>query len=172
MIVDSLISSQVLDSITSRTDQYQVMVYPLEEGVLEHVMSLTVPGKTVFLFSGGWRLDIDAVFLELRCFRDCEIHWHPKTLFVEPQEKNFYQYVLNKLQPQNFIILHSDYWTGHRPLADVISDLEELRKIAPRVIFSLPLERANFNKLTTSVQDLCNRWPGLEIVNNSLVITR
>lgn len=171
MIVDTMINN-FSDSLVSKTDRYRAMVYaPLDDGLLEHVMSSTRPGKTVFLFSGSWNLCMDAMYVELRCFKDCALPWHPNTLFLEPEQKNFYHYVLAKCEAQNFIILHSDYWLAHRPLADIMSDLSDLNQIAPRVICTLPLKHTNFNKMTTSISDLLDRWPQITLFNNSLVIT-
>lgn len=172
MIVDSLLSDQTVKDLDSKSDRYQAMVYPLDDGLLDRVMSLTLPGKTVFLFSGSWRLEVDAVYIELKHFQDCRLNWHPRTLFAEPNQKDFYHYMLTKLQPQNFVILHSDYWTGHRPLDRILQDLDDLASIAPRVICSLPQRHANFNKLTLSVQDLCDLYLGVDIFNDSLIITR
>lgn len=172
MIVDSLLSEHVSKDIDRKSDRCRAMVYPLDDGLLDHVMSLTIPGKTVFLFSGSWRLNNDAIYIELKHLQDCKLSWHPNTVFAEPNQKKSYLYILKKLQPQNFIILHSDYWTGHRPLVDILSDLDELVKIAPRVICSLPLRHANFNKLTTSVQDLCDLHTGVSVLNDNLLIMR
>lgn len=171
-MVDSLLSNHVDLRIDAKSDRCQAMVYLLDPGVLDHVMSLILPGKTVFLFSGSWRLDIEAQYIELKYWQDCALRWHPNTLFVEPTQKDFYHYVLMKLQTQNIVILHSDYWTAHRPLGDIIKDLDYLNKISPRVICSLPLRHANFNKMTTSVQDLCDRYPGAGLFDDCLVIAR
>jgi len=172
MIVESLLSDHIAEDIDSKSDRCRAMVYPLDDGLLDRVMSLTLPGKTVFLFSGSWRLEVDAVYVELKHFQNCRLKWHPGTLFAEPNQKNFYHYMLRKLQPQNFVILHSDYWAGSRPLHRILQDLDDLAGIAPRVICSLPLRHANFNKLTLSVQDLCDLYSGVSVSGDSLVIVR
>lgn len=172
MIVNSLLSEHVAQDIDIKSDRCRAMVYPLDDGLLDHIISLTLPGKTVFLFSGSWRLNMEAVYIELKHLQDCRLQWHPNTLFAEPNQKNSYLYILKKLQPQNFVILNSDYWTGHRPLVDILLDLDELKKIAPRVICSLPVRHANFNKLTTSIRDLCDLYPGMNVFNDNLVITQ
>lgn len=169
-VIDSMIP-YFSNNIASKTDRYLAMTYNrTDNDLLEHVMSQTLPGKTVFLFSGSWSLNIDAVYVELKCFKDCTLPWHPNTVFLDPQQNFFYHYVLNKFKAQNFIILDSDYWTAHRPLADIMTDLESLNQIAPRVICSFPLVHANFNKITTSVQDLCNKFTKVSVFKDSLVI--
>lgn len=172
MIINSLILDPILEDTLSKTDRQKVMVYPISPNIINHVMSKTLPGSTAFLFSGSWRLNIDAVYLELRHFRNSDLCWHPRTLFVEPQDPILYHYTLTKLKCNNLIVLHSDYWCGHRPLENIVADLDFLHQFSDRVICSVPIKHTNFNKLIMSVEDLCQRYPGTSVYDDSIIMVR
>jgi hypothetical protein len=173
MIVEDMTKPGLFqDDVIAKTDRYRSMVYSVPMGLIEHVKSLCQPGSTVFMFSGSWNLTLDATYLELKFFQDCDLRWHPKTLFVEPQQQDLFFYTLNKLQPTNLIILHSDYWCGHRPFDDIIEDIARLKSFASQVICTMPIKHSNFNKLTTSVADLCRIHEGVSVFQDCFVMIK
>jgi len=172
MIISDMTLDNISESVVDKTDRYRAMIYDLPPGLTDHVKSLCLPGSTTFMFSGSWRLDMDSTYLELKFFRDCYLAWNPKTLFLEPQQPDLYFYTLKKLQQSNLIILHSDYWCGHREFDEIVTDLDHLKSFASCVICTVPIRHTNFNKLTTSVDDLCQSYKGVSVFQDSLVMIR
>lgn len=169
MIIDALTDAAAQTPEHEAADRYRGMVYGLPPALLQHVMTLVEPGPVAFLFSGSWRLNIDATYVELKSYRHCGLPWHPNTIFVEPERPDLYQYALRHLQASTLVMLHSDYWTGHRPVWEIFEHMQQLCPPS-RVICSLPLAHANFNKLTHSVSDLCDQMPALSVFDDSLIL--
>ena len=155
--------------------QYSYMVYPISSTVVDQVKKLLLPGKTVAMFSGSWRLSLDACYIEIKKYQHCELEFHPDTVFVDHQNIQLFDYALSKLQVTNLLILHNDWWTAHLPITDLLEQLDVFTKhVRPhdgQVICTLPLIHVNFNKLTTSVDMLVSMTGGI-IVDDSIVFVR
>ena len=173
MIVEHHVNHVMLENdVKLMTDRYLAMVYPVTQRLVDHVMWCAGAGPTAFLFSGSWRLALDAKYFELRKFRHSQLEWHANTHFVEPEETKLYHYALQKLACHALVVLHSDYWTLHRPLEDLIEHMDQLKPHTERVIVSVPVSHANFNKLSLSLEDVCARYPAVHVFDDSLVIVR
>jgi hypothetical protein len=145
------------------------MFYNVETDVIDYVAKL-IKGKTLVLFSGSWRFNFDATYLELKMVQHCDLNFHHNTLFVEPQTPAVLNLVLKSHGANTIVVLHSDYWMAHRPVEQVVHHMDQLLKnSAPgaQVICTVPLIHLNFNRLVMSYQDL-----GFELVADSAVIVR
>lgn len=156
--------------------RYNFMVYnPVPDAVLDHVRKILVPGPTVCMFSGSWRLALADTYLELRQFKHSQLSFHPRTLFVNPAETTLFELTLNRLSPANLLIIHNDWWTAHHPVDQLIENLDNLcqyvRAQQGQVVCSLPLIHLNFNKLKYSNHDIALQFNG-SIVHDSMVLVR
>lgn len=169
-IVSSYFTGPIIDDVNTLTHRYQYMMFNIDQTIIDYVDRVLLPGKTVILFSGSWRLFFDATYIELKMVEMCNLNFHKSTLFVEPNNRALFDLVLRSLAPQNLAVLHSDYWSAHQPIDQLISNLDNLLKyVAPggQVVCTVPLNHLNFNRLTTTYQDL-----GFDIVEDSAVIVR
>ena len=169
-IVDSYLTGPVLNDQISLSTRYQYMMYDIEPKIIEHVGNLLLGEKTLVMYSGSWRLNFDATYIELRMMKNCSLNFHKSTLFVEPKEPKLVELTLKSIRPDNIAIIHSDYWVGHQPIEQLIKNIDNLvRYVQPggQVICTVPLIHVNFNRLTTTYHDL-----GFDIVDDSIVIVR
>ena len=168
--IESYFDKPVKSDPESMLEYYKFMVYDLPPDVIEHVKNLLLPGKTVVMFSGSWRLDLDATYLEPRMFKNSLLEFHDSTLFVEPNEQKLFDLTLSKLSPTNLLILHNDWWTAHHPIDQLIFNLDQfLKYVRPhqgQIICTLPESHVNFNKLTTTLDDLCQQTNGHMLSSN------
>jgi hypothetical protein len=169
-------SSLLRDDPDSQTRRFKIMVYdPIPDAVLDHVQKLLLPGPTVCMFSGSWRLQLAATYLELRQFKNSKLAFHPRTLFVNLDETKLFHLTLSCLSPANLLILHNDWWTGHHPVDNLVTKLDNLCQYVQgqqgQVICSLPLVHLNFNKLKYSNNDIALRFDGT-IVHDSMILVR
>lgn len=177
-VVESYLNNADLlrtDNIT-QARRYKFMVYdPIPNSVLNHVKTLLLPGPTVCLFSGSWRLALPATYLELRQFKHSQITYHPHTLFVNPDETKLFELTLTRLCPVNLLILHNDWWTAHMPVDKLITKLSDLccyvRAQLGQVICTLPLIHLNFNKLKYSNHDIAEHFDGT-VLQDSMILIR
>lgn len=176
------VESYLTDSDLLRDDpetlarRYKFMLYdPVPDAVLDHVRKILLPGSTVCMFSGSWRLDLADTYLELRQFKHSQLGFHARTLFVDPHETQLFAMTLNRLAPANLLIIHNDWWTAHDPVDRLIEKLDALcQHVRPQqgqVVCSLPLIHLNFNKLKYSNNDISGRFNG-SIVDDSMVLAR
>lgn len=177
-IVESYLTDSDLlrkDSLTL-TRLYEFMVYdPIPDAVLDHVKKILLPGLTVCVFSGSWRLALADTYLELRLFKHSQLSFHPHTLFVDADETKLFELTLTRLAPRNLLILHNDWWTGHHPMDKLVDNLDRLckhvRAQEGQVVCSLPLIHLNFNKLKYSNNDIALQFNGT-IVHDSMILVR
>ena len=177
-VVDSYQDELALDTSTqSLARRYQYMSYDVDDTVISTVKRQLLEGTTVFMFSGSWRLDIDATYLELRMFKNCGLSFHTSTLFVEPNELKLFNLTLSKLAPKNLVILHSDYWCCNSSIENLLDRLDQLLphvQSGGQVLCTVPIGHIHFNRLTMSVADLLEQTHGILISNfdNSVMIVR
>jgi hypothetical protein len=174
-IVNSYVTeSKLLDDPGTLANRCKFLSYPIDTDVLDCVKNMILPGKTTFMFSGSWRLDFDATYLELKMFKNANLEFHKSTLFVEPENPALYRLVLNKLLSTNLVILHSDYWVHHQTVDQLVDNLDQLLEYVPaggQVICTVPFVRVHFNRLTTTYKNVLEKTNGQQI-NNSIVIVR
>jgi hypothetical protein len=158
------------DSLDVLAHRYQYLSYGITEPIMDYIKKQILIQPTVFMFSGSWRLDFDATYLELKIAQHYPLPFAKGTLFVEPNHLELFDLTLKSLRPVHLAIIHSDYWVGHRPIDDVVTHLDYLtRYVQPggQVFCTVTLRNVNFNRLTTSYNDL-----GFDIVDDSMIIKR
>lgn len=174
-IVDSYINStNLLNDPATLATRCRFLSYTVDPDVLTCVESILLPGQTTFMFSGSWRLNYDATYIELKMFEDAELDFHKSTLFVEPENNKLYNLVLKSLSSVNLIILHSDYWVQHRPVEQIIVRLDQLLpyvQTGGQIICTVPFNHIHFNRLTTTRESVLEEL-GAYQVNDSIVIVR
>ena len=169
-VIESYITDPVLNDTVSMTSRYQHMMYDIESDVIKHVNNLLLVDKTVVMYSGSWRFNLDAVYLELKMMQNCNLQFHKSTLFVEPMQPKLVNLTLKSIAPKSIAILHSDYWVAHQPVNQLLEKMDSLLKyVQPggQVICTVPLIHLNFNRLTRTYQDL-----GFDLIGDSAVIVR
>lgn len=172
MIVSSIKNSVAHDNPDDNAALYQRMSYPVDQSLLGKIDSMLLDGPTTYLFSGSWRLMSDnATYVELKVYKNSNLPFHHKTIFLEPNEDTLYRYVLKKLNSSNIVILHSDYWVAHLPVETLLNNIDDLRQYANQVICTLPIRHLNFNKLKLTIDDVCKLTGGV-MYGNSIIITR
>ena len=175
-IVGSYLDKSALDPGAAAL-RYRYMSYDINNSIVSAVKNQLLEGTTIFMFSGSWRLDFAATYLELRLFRNCGLPFHRSTLFVEPNELKLFNLTLSRLAPTNLVILHSDYWCHNSSVEDLLNRLDQLLLyVQPggQVICTVPLRHIHFNRLTMSTADLLEQTNGIQISNfdNSIMIVR
>jgi len=174
-VIDSYLTDAVLlDDPATLATRCKVLSYNVDSDVLTVVQNMLLPGQTTFMFSGSWRLEVDATYIELKMFKDSNLNFHKSTLFVDPNNKKLYNLVLNRLSSVNLVILHSDYWVQHQPVEQIINRLDRLLMyVQPggQIICTIPFKHIHFNRLTTTYQNILTQTNGYQI-NDSIVIVR
>lgn len=171
------ILSSYSDSIIKTTpdilaERAERVVYPISDQLINCIVE-KLDGNTVILFSGSWRLNFNAVYIEHKGFQSAAKDFHANTLFVDPENKFLFDYTLQKLKPKTLAILHSSIFFRYRKISDVMINLNELKTyIDPqgKIIATVPHNRIDFNRLTTPVSQLVKEISA-ECVDDSLVIT-
>lgn len=169
-VIESYITGPILNDIESLTSRYQYMMYDINPIVVNHVTNMLSTEKTVVMYSGSWRFNLDAVYLELKMTKNCNLQFHKSTLFVEPNNPKLVNLTLKSIAPKNIAVLHSDYWVAHLPVNHLLEKIDSLLKYTQpggQVICTVPLIHLNFNRLTSTYQDL-----GFDLVEDSAVIVR
>jgi hypothetical protein len=169
-LVNSYLTGPLLTDDTSLARRYQYMMYNIPVEVVEFITPLIQTEKTVVLFSGSWRFTFDFIYIELKMMENCGLNFHKSTLFIDHNNHPLFDLTLKSIRPKNIAILHSDFWTAHQPVDQLLSKLDQLiNYVQPggQVICTVPLKNLNFNRLTTTYSEL-----GFNIVNNSAVIVR
>lgn len=155
--IESYINGPLLNDPQSMKLRYQSMMYNIPANVVELVESMLQSEKTVVLFSGSWRFKCNATYIELKMMRHCGLDFHPLTLFVDDSSCPLLDLTLRSIKPKNIAVLHSDYWIAHQPLEQLLSNLDQLLQyVQPggQIICTVPLRHLNFNRLTTTYDDL------------------
>ena len=164
----------LLNDPVSKKTRCQLMSYDINNTLLSAVQEQLIDGPTVFMFSGSWRLNLVATYIELRMFKECGLKFHKSTLFVEPNESKLFNLVLSKLAPINLVILHSDYWVQHQSVENLMYNLDQLLQyVSPggQVLCTVPVNHIHFNRLTMSCDDLLAQTHGT-LINDSLMLVR
>lgn len=174
-IVESYSNQLLKNDSASLANRCEFMVYPIAPSLIDYVKNFLIPGKTIVMFSGSWRLHLNATYIELKMFKNSFLKFHKSTLFIDYNKSKLFDYVLSKLKASNILILHNDWWTSHLPLEHLVLQLDKfLKYVKPQkgqIICTLPLIHANFNKLTMTVNDAAMSVNGT-VFKDSLVIIR
>jgi hypothetical protein len=176
-----IIDSYVADHLHLKTDadsmaeRYQFMVYPLCPTTAINVQKRLLKGSTVCVFSGSWRLHLDATYLELKQYKHCNLRFHPNTLFVDNDHSELFALTLQRLAPTNIAVIHNDWWTCHYPLEHLLHMLDRflpyVEKQHGQVVCTLPLMHLNFNRLKYSYAIIADQTHS-EVIDNDMIIMR
>lgn len=151
------------------TDQYKFSVYPLDDTIIEYVIEKLLPGLTVVLFSGGFRLQLDAKYIEPKMFANADVVWKPDTMFIDSGNQKMLKYVLSKLQPANILILNSGIFLQYRSWENIQQDINEFKKFSKQIVISLPVNRFDFNRLKYSYTDIAKKLNG-NVINKTIIV--
>ena len=158
--------------LNSLRHTYNLSFYPISKTVTDHVKSLLRPGPTVVLFSGGWQLDFDAMYLELNSFQNVNIPNIPKnTFFVNPANTTLIHKVLADVGAENALFLHSAMFCDYQPVGQLVEKMEQYLNCVPQVILTIPVIRTDFNRLKYSCEDVAQQYYA-EYVEDSFIIKR
>jgi len=163
-----------------RTQQFQTSIYHISNNVIEFVQSRLHAGNTAVLFSGGWRFDFDATYLEAKFFEDTAISLKENTYFVEPivldirpssvADAELHDKVMYNTNAANILILHSALFCNYQSMDTIIDRMKRYQQFHPKqIMLSVPHERVNFNRLKYSVNDIAQQYQA-DVVDNSFVI--
>ena len=165
------IISEIPSNVTKdyAIEQYWSTVFALSPGVLDYVNKLIDNQDSVILYSCSPQLPFDATYIEPTVFSGLPVQWHSKTLFVEPKNKVLVNYTIKKLKPKNLLILNSNIFIRYRLWLDILHDVQNFKKIAERVIVTMPMSRFDFNRLKFTEQEIAAKLGGI-IVEDTIVI--
>jgi hypothetical protein len=147
-------------------------VYPMSDQLINCVVD-QFDSNAVMLFSGSWRFNLNAMYIEHKGLQSATKDFHANTLFVDPDNKFLFDYTLQKLKPKTLAILHSSIFFKYRKISDVMIDLHKLKTLIDpqgKIIATIPHNRIDFNRLTTPVSQLAKEISA-ECVEDSLIIT-
>ena len=165
------ILSEIPSVITEEfaSDQYWSSVFPLSPGTVDCVDKLINGESTVVLYSGSPRLNYDAVYIEPVIFSTLPVTWQQKTLFIDPKNKILLNYTIKKLNPKNLLVLNSNIFIRYRMWDEILLDVQNYKKIAEKVIISMPIHRFDFNRLKFSVDDIAKKLNG-QIIDDTVIL--
>jgi|LakMenEpi03Aug12_release.lakeMendotaPanAssembly.Ray.scaffolds.fasta_scaffold134049_1 hypothetical protein len=151
---------------------YNISVYPLSNHVINRVESQLCDGPTAILFSGGWRLNFDAVYLEYNNYQNINIPNLPKkTYFVDVSNTALIHKVLRDFGAKNVLFLHSASFCNYRSLDQLAKNMDDFAVSGAQVILTVPTTRTNFNRLKYSCEDIAQQYSA-EYVDDSFIIKR
>jgi hypothetical protein len=169
-IIERYSDSDILSNAEITAERFQKSVYNISTTVTESIRSRLNPGKTTVLFSGSWRFDFDAIYLEAKIFSNSTILSNKKTYFVEPNDTKLFNKVMHDIRASNILILHSGFFCNYRPLDEIIAHMKQYWQFHPKqIMLSVPQERINFNRLKYCADDLAEQHQA-EIIDNCFIV--
>ena len=179
-IIEKYVDSTFLDHAEVRTQRFQTSVYPISADVIQAVRSKLHPGKTVMLFSGSWRFDFDATYLEARFFKNSTMPLNENTHFVEPigldirpnvlDDEELFDKIMYNTTAANILILHSVLFCNYQSMDTIIDRMKRYRQFRPKqIILSVPHGSVHFNRLKYTANDVAQQYQA-EIVDDSFVV--
>jgi len=152
-------------------DHYLSLLYPMSDNAKNHVQSL-IDGKSCgILFSGGFRFNYSATYIEPKMYKSLAINWQPNTMFVEPENKNVLQYLLKKLKLQNLLFLNNSIFIKYQSWQQILQHIDEYKNYAEQIIVALPVHRFDYNRLKYSVNDITNLMNGM-LIDDTIIVCR
>ena len=147
-------------------------VFPISEKVVAKVHQMLQPGPTMVLFSGGWRLNIDATYLEVDGFKSVAVaQTKKKTYFVDINNTKLLLKILNDSRTKNILFLHSGMFCNYKHIAELITSMDQWAINDAQVILSVPTIRTDFNRLKYSCADIARQYSA-EYIEDSFIIKR
>lgn len=173
-IVKNYNDTNLIDNQEVLDQRFQRTVYAMSSGLLEHVQSLLLPGNTVVMFSGSWRFNLDATYLEAKVFQKTKLPIHQRTWFVEPDNSELFNKVLEQLAPKNLLLLHSGFFCNYESLDQImikISLYQQLINTGSQIILTIPQNRVDFNRLKYSCEHVSQNL-SIDFFNDSFIVQR
>lgn len=168
-IIEKYSDSNFIDNAEVRMQQFQASVYNISTQVIKFVQLKLQPGKTVILFSGSWRFDFDATYLEASFFKNSSMPLNDNTYFVDPNNEEFDK-IIYDIAAANVLILHSALFCNYQSMDTIIDQMKSYQRFRPRqILLSVPHQRVHFNKLKYTATDVAQQYQA-EIVDDSFVI--
>jgi hypothetical protein len=127
-------------------------------------------GPVAVLFSGGWRFNFNAVYLEHKIYKNTTLTNHEHTYFIDLDNKSLLNALLKKINAANTLILHSSMF-DYRSLTDIITQLPKYQPPGGQILYSVPHCRVNFNRLKYSVEDMAKKVQA-QVVDDCFVIQK
>ena len=169
-VIEKYSDGAILNTAEVVTQRFQKSIYDISTGVTESIRSKLLPGKTVVLFSGSWRFNFDAVYLEAKIFDRNTISLHSQTYFVEPNNTKLFDKVMHGIHATNILILHSGFFCNYKSLDVIVEQMSTYQQYCPKqIVLSIPQERVSFNRLKYSVNDVAQQYQA-EVVDNCFII--
>lgn len=150
-------------------DQCLHNVYQVSETITNSIKNSFLPGNTVILFSGGFRLDFDGTYIEPKIFKEADLPWQKNTIFIDSDNQQVLEYTLKKLNISNLAIVHSTVFLKYRTLDKIYQDIVRLSNFSKKVLVSMPTTRMDFNRLKYSNQDIADKFNGT-LIEDSIII--
>ena len=141
------------------TQRFQHSVYDIPDSVVKYVNSKLIPGITTILFSGSWRFNISAVYIEAKIFQNNKCKITNPTYFVEPENSKLFDKIMYRMRPTNILFLHSAFFCNYQSLDLIIERMNKYWLYQPQqIILSIPQNKVIFNRLKFSCQDIAEQY--------------
>ena len=179
-IIEKYSDGNFLNSAEVRTQQFQTSVYNISTSLVEFVQSKLHAGTTAVLFSGHWRFNFDATYLEAKFFKDTKITAKEKTYFVEPiglgirpnhiADVELHDKIMHDTNATNILILHSALFCNYQSIDIIIDRMKSYQQFHPKqIVLSVPYQRVNFNRLKYTAADIAQQHQ-LHLVQDSFIV--
>lgn len=166
---------QIISKIPASIDKKYALehfwtgVFPLPKTVADYVAGLIDNESTVVLYSGSPCLSYNAIYIESAIFSTLPVSWHPNTLFIDPKNKSLLNYTIKKLNVKNLLILNSNIFIRYRVWNEIFNDIQNYKKIAERVIISMPIHRFDYNRFKFSEESIAKELGGI-LLDDTVII--
>lgn len=150
--------------------QFQKSVYDISPLAIDYIKTKLQPGPVAVLFSGGWRFDFDAVYLEHKIYKNTTLTNHERTYFIDLDNKSLLNALLKKINASNTLIINSSMF-DYDSLLNIIDQLPQYQLQPGQILCSVPHCRVNFNRLKYSVEDMAKKVQA-QVVDDCFVIQK
>jgi hypothetical protein len=150
--------------------QFQKSVYEVSPLIIDYIKTKLQSGPVAVLFSGGWRFNFDAAYLEHKIYKNTTITNHKHTYFIDLDNKSLLNAMLKKINASNTLIINSSMF-DYKPLPDIIDQLPQYQLQPGQILCSIPHCRVNFNRLKYSVEDIAKKVQA-QVVDDCFVIQK
>ncbi len=171
MIIQDYQNATIKDTPGVVDARFLASVYPINNNILSCIKNCLLPGSTVVICSGGWRLNLDAIYIESKVFQSTTLPCPSQTYFTDLGNKNLLSCVLDKMQPTNILFVHSGFFTSYRKIQNIIQDINWYAQYGKQVVMSSPTNKFDFNRLTTTLSQLAQDLGGFSI-DDSIIVQR
>ena len=179
-IIEKYSDGNFVDNADVRTQRHLASVYNISATVIKFAQSTLRNGKTVVLFSGSWRFDFDATYLEASFFENSTMSLNNNTYFVEPiglgirpngpNDEELFDKIMYNAAAANVLILHSALFCNYQSMTTIIDRMKSYQRFCPKqILLSVPHGMVHYNRLKYTANDVAQQYQA-EIVDDSFVI--